>query len=53
MRKGLAVSIDLGAEIIKAEGFAKRFGDLIAVDLVDYLLHENEVAGMIGSNDPG
>ena len=31
----------------------KRFGELIAVDKVDYLLHENEVAGIIGSNGAG
>ena len=44
---------DLGAEIIKAEGVTKRFGELVAVDKVDYLLHENEVAGIIGSNGAG
>jgi branched-chain amino acid transport system ATP-binding protein len=43
----------LGAEIIKAEGVTKRFGELVAVDKVDYLLHENEVAGIIGSNGAG
>ena len=53
MSKGLAVSTDVGAEIIKAEGVTKRFGELIAVDRVDYLLHENEVAGIIGSNGAG
>jgi branched-chain amino acid transport system ATP-binding protein len=47
------VSTNLGAEIIKAEGVTKRFGELIAVDKVDYLLHENEVAGIIGSNGAG
>ncbi len=47
------MSTDLRAEIIKAEGVTKRFGELIAVDRVDYLLHENEVAGIIGSNGAG
>lgn len=51
--KGPAVSTDLCAEIIKAEGVTKRFGDLTAVDRVDYVLHENEVAGIIGSNGAG
>jgi branched-chain amino acid transport system ATP-binding protein len=51
--EGLAVSTNLGAEIIKAEGVTKRFGELVAVDKVDYLLHENEVAGIIGSNGAG
>jgi branched-chain amino acid transport system ATP-binding protein len=41
------------AEIIKAKGVTKRFGGLIAVDQVDYLLRENEVAGIIGSNGAG
>ena len=47
------MSADLGAEIIKAERVTKRFGELTAVDKVDYLLHENEVAGIIGSNGAG
>ena len=53
MRKGLAVSTELGAEIIKAEEVTKRFGELVAVDQVNYLLRENEVAGIIGSNGAG
>ncbi|MEK7242782.1 MAG: ATP-binding cassette domain-containing protein, partial [Thermodesulfobacteriota bacterium] len=47
------MSTDPRAEIIKAEGVTKRFGELIAVDRVDYLLYENEVAGIIGSNGAG
>ncbi len=42
-----------GAEIIRAEGVTKRFGALTAVDRVDYLLRENEIAGIIGSNGAG
>lgn len=42
-----------GAEIIRTESVTKRFGELIAVDRVSYLLHENEVAGIIGSNGAG
>src|ERR1035437_6052039 len=45
-----AVSTDLRAEIIKAQGVTKRFGALVAVDRVDYSLREHEVAGIIGSN---
>src|SRR2546430_522620 len=41
------------AEIIRAVGVTKRFGALTAVDRVDYALHENEVAGIIGSNGAG
>ncbi len=52
-KKGPAVSTDLGAEIIKTEKVTKRFGELTAVDRVDYSLHENEVAGIIGSNGAG
>ncbi len=49
--KGLTVSS--GAEIIKTENVTKRFGGLVAVDRVNYRLHENEVAGIIGSNGAG
>jgi branched-chain amino acid transport system ATP-binding protein len=47
------VTTDERAEIIRAEGVTKRFGGLVAVDRVDYLLGENEVAGIIGSNGAG
>lgn len=47
------MSTDSGAEIIKTENVTKRFGELIAVDRVNYLLHKNEVAGIIGSNGAG
>ena len=40
-------------EIIRAVGVTKRFGALVAVDHVDYVLRENEVAGIIGSNGAG
>lgn len=40
-------------ELIRAAGVTKRFGALVAVDHVDYVLHENEVAGIIGSNGAG
>lgn len=42
-----------GTEIIRASGVTKRFGALVAVDHVDYVLHEHEVAGIIGSNGAG
>ncbi len=41
------------AEIIRAEGVTKRFGALLAVNNVSYVLHENEIAGIIGSNGAG
>ena len=44
---------DTGAEIIKTENVTKRFGELVAVDRVNYSLRENEVAGIIGSNGAG
>lgn len=47
------MNADVGAEIIKTENITKRFGELIAVNRVNYLLHENEVAGIIGSNGAG
>lgn len=51
--KGADVSTDARAEIIRAEGVTKRFGGVLAVDQVSYLLQENEVAGIIGSNGAG
>jgi branched-chain amino acid transport system ATP-binding protein len=42
-----------GSEIIRAKRVTKRFGALVAVDHVDYLLREYEVAGIIGSNGAG
>jgi branched-chain amino acid transport system ATP-binding protein len=42
-----------GAVIIRAEGVTKRFGGLVAVNQVSYLLQENEIAGIIGSNGAG
>jgi branched-chain amino acid transport system ATP-binding protein len=43
----------VGAEIIRTEGVSKCFGGLLAVDTVNYRLHQNEVAGIIGSNGAG
>jgi branched-chain amino acid transport system ATP-binding protein len=40
-------------EIIRARGLTKRFGAQVAVDRLDFVLHENEVAGIIGSNGSG
>lgn len=45
--------MDAGGEVIGAQGVTKRFGALLAVDGVDYSLHQNEVAGIIGSNGAG
>ncbi len=42
-----------GAEIIRATNVTKRFGELVAVDRVNYVLHEHEVAGIVGSNGAG
>jgi branched-chain amino acid transport system ATP-binding protein len=41
------------AEIIRTDKVTKRFGGLLAVNEVSYLLRENEVAGIIGSNGAG
>lgn len=40
-------------EIIRTEKITKIFGKMVAVDHVDYVLHENEIAGIIGSNGAG
>ena len=47
------MATDTRPEIIRADGVTKRFGKQIAVDNVSYLLRENEVAGIIGSNGAG
>jgi branched-chain amino acid transport system ATP-binding protein len=47
------VSPGMGVELIKAENLTKRFGELVAVDRVNYVLRENEVAGIVGSNGAG
>jgi branched-chain amino acid transport system ATP-binding protein len=48
-----AVSTDGGADILTTHNVTKRFGELIAVDRVNYALRENEVAGIVGSNGAG
>jgi len=47
------VSPGTGDEIIKTENVTKRFGELVAVDHVNYVLRESEVAGIVGSNGAG
>ena len=47
------MSTDPRAEIIRAEGVTKRFKSLVAVDKVDFVLREHDVAGIIGSNGAG
>jgi len=47
------VNADTRAEIIRTESVTKRFGGLVAVYRVNYVLRENEVAGIIGSNGAG
>src|SRR3990172_2814598 len=51
--KGLGVSTDASVAIIKTESLTKRFGQVIAVDRVNYALREYEVAGIVGSNGAG
>lgn len=41
------------AELIRTTDLTKRFGQLVAVDRVNYILHENEVAGIVGPNGAG
>jgi len=50
---GLNVNAENRAEIISTRAVTKRFGGLVAVDRVNYVLRENEVAGIIGSNGAG
>ncbi len=39
--------------IILAKGLTKRFGDLIAVDGIDFTIHEREYFGFLGPNGAG
>jgi branched-chain amino acid transport system ATP-binding protein len=47
------VNTQAGPEIIRTDNVTKKFGEMVAVDHVNYSLHENEIAGIIGSNGAG
>lgn len=51
--EGLVVTTDGRAEILRTANVTKRFGELTAVDRVNYSLRENEVTGIVGSNGAG
>ena len=40
-------------EIIFTHGLTKRFGDLLAVNHVNFLVHEGEIFGLLGPNGAG
>lgn len=52
-QKRFNVNTHANPEILRTEKVTKRFGKMVAVDHVDYSLHENEIAGIIGSNGAG
>lgn len=39
--------------VIKTEGLTKRFGDFVAVDHIDFVIHRDETVGIIGPNGAG
>src|SRR5438105_2638905 len=41
------------AELLTARGVTKRFGGLVAVNDVDFSIHEREIASLIGPNGAG
>lgn len=47
------MSPQAGAELLRTVNLTKRFGELVAVDHVNYVLRENEVAGIVGPNGAG
>ncbi|MDR5694531.1 MAG: ABC transporter ATP-binding protein [Armatimonadota bacterium] len=56
MRGGPGIAVPKEAQetaLLRAEKLTKRFGKLTAVDRVDYVLREGEVAGIVGPNGAG
>ncbi|MEX1157311.1 MAG: ATP-binding cassette domain-containing protein, partial [Thermomicrobiales bacterium] len=41
------------SEIIRARGLLKRFGDLVAVDNIDFAVEEGSCFGLLGPNGAG
>src|SRR3954454_5978209 len=48
-----AVPAHGGTPVLVAEGVSKRFGGLLAVNDVDFVVHEREIVGLIGPNGAG
>ena len=46
-------SKNAGSTVLRTESLTKRFGNLVAVDNVDYELHRGELASIIGPNGAG
>jgi len=42
-----------GAKVLDAEQVTMRFGGLVAVNKVDFDVHEGEIVGLIGPNGAG
>ncbi|MDP2233521.1 MAG: ATP-binding cassette domain-containing protein, partial [Actinomycetota bacterium] len=40
-------------DIVRVEGLVKKFGDLLAVDHVDFAITEGEIFGLLGPNGAG
>src|SRR3954471_10833664 len=43
----------VAAPVLEAAGVCKRFGGLLAVNNVDFTVHEREIVGLIGPNGAG
>src|SRR3954465_6265139 len=43
----------VAAPVLEAAGVCKRFGGLLAVNDVDFTVHEREIVGLIGPNGAG
>ena len=41
------------SEVIEVKGLAKRFGDVVAVDAIDFSVNQGEVFGLLGPNGAG
>ncbi len=49
----MIVSEQNGTPLIQARGLVKRFGELVAVDEIDFDLHRGEAFGFLGPNGAG
>jgi ABC-type sugar transport system ATPase subunit len=50
---GTEAATSSGSKLIELRGINKRFGNVIALDQVDFEIRTNEVVGLLGDNGAG